>query len=224
MVEGAADRSRLPAPFPYGEAGTRTVNRGGKTMKTRDKILAVALELFNAEGVGGQSAVDIASAMGISAGHLYYHFKGKPEILAELMAAHRGEIDLVCEALRDAARGEPSLETLWTHIHILVEETWDARFFWRETALAQDHEDLAQHARHILVSVRQATAEMLAALAKAEAIKATTETLDGLSRQIATGVCFHAQALELEGPSGLPRELIARAAAQIMIPVAGLAS
>jgi AcrR family transcriptional regulator len=192
-------------------------------MKTRDKILGVALELFNAEGVGGQSAVDIASAMGISAGHLYYHFKGKPEILAELMAAHRGEIDLVCEAMRDAARERPNLETLWTHIHILVEETWDARFFWRETALAQDHEDLAQHARHILIAIRQASAEMLAALAKAKAIKATAETRDGLSRQIATGVAFHVQALELEGTSEPPRELVARAAAQIMIPVAGLA-
>jgi AcrR family transcriptional regulator len=193
-------------------------------MKTRDKILGVALELFNAEGVGGQSAVDIASAMGISAGHLYYHFKGKPEILAELMAAHRGEIDLVCGAMREAARGEPSLETLWTHVHILVEETWDARFFWRETALAQDHEDLARQARHILIAIRQAAAEMLAALAKAKAIRATAETRDGLSRQIATGVAFHIQALELEGTSEPPRELIARAAAQIMIPVAALAA
>lgn len=193
-------------------------------MKTRDKILGVALELFNAEGVGGQSAVDIASAMGISAGHLYYHFKGKPEILAELMAAHRGEIDLVCEAMREAARGEPNLETLWTHVHILVEETWDARFFWRETALAQDHEELAQHARHILISIRQSSAEMLAALVKSRAIKARAETLDGLSRQIATGVAFHVQALELEGASEPPRELIARGAAQIMIPVAGLAA
>lgn len=192
-------------------------------MKTRDKILAAALELFNAEGVGGQSAVDIASALGISAGHLYYHFKGKPQILAELMARHRDEVDLVAQALGDASRSDPGLETLWTHVHILVEETWDARFFWRETALAQDHEPLAAQARHILAAVRQAVGGMLEALDAAGVIAASPEMRDGLARQIATGVCFHVHALRLEGADGPPRELIARAAAQIMVPVAGLA-
>ena len=103
-------------------------------MKTRDKILAAALDLFNAEGVGGQSALDIATSMGISAGHLYYHFKGKPEILVGLMTRHGEEIDLIATALRDAAHSvDLDLQTLWTHVHILVEEVWDARFFWRET-------------------------------------------------------------------------------------------
>lgn len=193
-------------------------------MKTREKILRGALELFNAEGVGGQSAVDVASALGISAGHLYYHFKGKPEILAELMARHREEIDLVAEALRDAARGEPSLETLWTHVHILVEETWDARFFWREPALAQGHEDIATHARHIVVTMRGAVGEMLTALARAGTMVASDEVCDGLARQITTGACFHAQTLDLEAAGTPPRELIARAAAQVMMPVAALAA
>ena len=98
-------------------------------MKTRDKILAAALDLFNAEGVGGQSALDIATSMGISAGHLYYHFKGKPEILVGLMTRHGEEIDLIATALRDAAHSvDLDLQTLWTHVHILVEEVWDARF------------------------------------------------------------------------------------------------
>ena len=69
-------------------------------MSTREKILEAARALFNEEGVGGQSAVDIATAQGISAGHLYYHFKGKPQILAELMAAHVAEMEMVLEAAR----------------------------------------------------------------------------------------------------------------------------
>jgi AcrR family transcriptional regulator len=192
-------------------------------MKTRDRILEVALELFNTEGVGGQSALDIASAMGISAGHLYYHFKGKPEILGHLLARHREEIDLVTKALTEAAT-EPSLESLWTHVHILVEETWDARFFWREIALAEGHEDLSAHARHVLVAIRQAMAQMLDALAQAEIVKASAETRDGLARQMATGVVFQTHALALEFQDEPPRERIARAAAQIMIPVAGFSA
>ena len=189
-------------------------------MKTRDRILTVALELFNTEGVGSQSALDIASAMEISAGHLYYHFKGKPEILGHLMARHREEIDLVTRALTEAAR-DPSLETLWTHVHILVEETWDARFFWREIALAEGHEDLAAHARHILVAIRHSIALMLSALVTSEIIDASAETLDGLAQQMATGIVFHTHTLALENQDEPPRERIARAAAQIMIPVAG---
>ena len=194
-------------------------------MKTRDKILMVALELFNAEGVGGQSAVEIASAMGISAGHLYYHFKGKAEILAELMAAHRAEIDLVIAALRDAARGpDASIETLWTHVHILVEEAWDARFFYREPALALSHDGIATHARHIFAAERTGLLAMLDALAAAGTLKAAPEVRDGLARQLVTGIGFHIQVLALEGVDEPDRALIARAAAQVMMPVAGLAS
>lgn len=193
-------------------------------MKTRDRILAAALDLFNDEGVGGQSALDIASAMGISAGHLYYHFKGKPEILAGLMARHREEIDLVAAALRDAAAGpDLNLETLWTHVHILVEETWDARFFWREPALAGAMPDLAEDARHILKTIRSAVRETLSALTDRDLLQASPEILDGFADQITTGIAFQTSVLTLEATTGSPRERIARAAAQIMLPVAGLA-
>lgn len=193
-------------------------------MKTRDRILAAALDLFNDEGVGGQSALDIASAMGISAGHLYYHFKGKPEILAGLMARHREEIDLVAAALRGAAAGpDLNLETLWTHVHILVEETWDARFFWREPALAGTVPDLAEDARHILKTIRSAVRETLAVLTDRQLLQASPEILDGIADQITTGIAFQTSVLTLEATPGSPRELIARAAAQIMLPMAGLA-
>ncbi|OXE36803.1 MAG: hypothetical protein CGW95_05470 [Phenylobacterium zucineum] len=195
-----------------------------ESMKTRDRILTTALDLFNDEGVGGQSALDIASAMGISAGHLYYHFKGKSEILTGLMARHREEIDLVATALRDAAASpDLDLETLWTHVHILVEETWDARFFWREPALAGTLPELAETARHILKTVKSAVRETLTALAERNLLLGSPEVLDGFADQITTGIAFQTEVLTLEAVAGSPRELIARAAARIMLPVAGLA-
>lgn len=192
-------------------------------MKTRDKILAAALDLFNAEGVGGQSALDIATSMGISAGHLYYHFKGKPEILVALMTRHGEEIDLIATALRDATRSlDLDLQTLWTHVHILVEEVWDARFFWRETALAGTLPDLADQARHVLKTIRSAVRETLGVLADQGSLHASPEILDGFADQITTGIAFQTSVLTLEAAPGSPRERIARAAAQIMLPVAGL--
>jgi len=191
-------------------------NRGEST---RDRILTTARDLFNAEGAGQQSALDIATALGISAGHLYYHFKGKPQIIAELLAEHAGEVDLVLESLAGA---DPTLESLWTHVHILAEEAWDARFFWREPALAIGNPRLADLAQGLLARQRQALGGALAALSEAGVIAAAPEVLDGMARQMVTGVAFHAIALELEGDPGPPRERVARAAAQIMLPVVGL--
>jgi AcrR family transcriptional regulator len=194
-------------------------------LKTRDKILAAARTLFNEQGVSALSALDIATAMGISPGHLYYHFKGKPEIVAALMAGHEAEIGAVLEAaLGDCKGRNATIETLWTHVHILVEEAFDARFFYGEAgAMLRLHPDIPPAARRIATAERAALASMLSALAKAGAIEASPEVIDGLSRTMVTGIGFHALELELEGDTAPPRERVARAAAQLILPVAALA-
>ena len=203
----------------------RQSQRSG-ALSTKDKILQIALDLFNAEGVGALSAVDIASAMGISPGHLYYHFRGKAEILSALVAAYQAEVELVLEAATGACRGDgATLETLWTHVHILAEEAWDARFLYREAgALALRDPEVAARLRRIAAAEREALRVMLTALNQTGAINASPTTLDGLSRLMTTGIGFHAIELELEGDPGPPRERVARAAAQIMLLPAGIAA
>jgi AcrR family transcriptional regulator len=203
----------------------RQSKRAG-ALSTKDKILTMALDLFNAEGVGALSAVDIASAMGISPGHLYYHFKGKAEILSALVAAYQEEVELVLEAAVDACKGDgATIETLWTHVHILAEEAWDARFLYREAgALAMRNPEVAARLRRIAAAEREALRTMLTALNAAGAINAAPSTLDGLARLMTTGIGFHAIELELEGDLGPPRERVARAAAQIMLLPAGIAA
>jgi len=192
-------------------------------MKTRDRILQAARELFNLDGVAPLSAVDIASAMGISAGHLYYHFKGKPQILAELMDAHAAEVALVLEAASAACLKEPGLETLWTHVHILVEEAWDARFFYREPGLAMENRSVAQSARRVQAGQRATLLACLEALRAAGTIGGSLPGSQGLASQMSTLVGFHSIALELAGDPGSDRERLTRAAAQIMMPVVALA-
>ncbi len=193
-------------------------------MKTRDRILEAARALFNEEGVGALSAVDIAASLGISPGHLYYHFKGKPEIVATLLEAYEGESNMVLKAaLDDCKAANATIETFWTHLHILIEEAHDARFFYREAgALAHQMPDAAARIRRIATAQRTALARMLTALAKAGAIATSREILDGLSRTLVTGIGFHALELELEGDAGTPRERCARAAAQLMLLVVAL--
>ncbi|SHI27523.1 TetR/AcrR family transcriptional regulator [Ferrimonas marina] len=55
-------------------------------MGTRERILDTSLALFNQRGTAGISSLEIATELGISPGNLYYHFRGKEEILAALMA------------------------------------------------------------------------------------------------------------------------------------------
>jgi AcrR family transcriptional regulator len=195
-----------------------------KASATKARILETARALFNAEGVGALSAVDIASALGISPGHLYYHFRGKAEILAALILAYQGEVDLILAAALDACREDGAdLETLWVHVHILAEEAWDARFLYREAgALALRYPELAARIRRIVTGEREALRTMLTALTDRGVLAASPEAIDGLSRLMTTGVGFHAIELELEGDPGPPRERLARAAAQIMLLPAAL--
>ena len=97
-------------------------------MKTRDRILAASLELFNSEGEANVSALDVANALGISPGNLYYHFKGKDALIAALFDNFEEEMDLM---LRGSAGRLNSLEDHWVFLYILLEEIHDFRFFFR---------------------------------------------------------------------------------------------
>jgi AcrR family transcriptional regulator len=48
---------------------------------TKEKIVDVAIQLFTEQGIANVSTNHIASAMGISPGNLYYHFRNKEDIL-----------------------------------------------------------------------------------------------------------------------------------------------
>lgn len=70
-----------------------------KRQETRSRILDVAARLFTEKGFNGTSVRDIAAELGISNPSLYYHFKSKSEILAELMAE---PLERVENAIMDA--------------------------------------------------------------------------------------------------------------------------
>ncbi len=53
-------------------------------MKTKDKIIATANDLFNIHGTKAISTNHIAKEMGISPGNLYYHFRSKNDIIRSI--------------------------------------------------------------------------------------------------------------------------------------------
>ncbi|TKB50363.1 TetR/AcrR family transcriptional regulator [Ferrimonas sediminicola] len=53
-------------------------------MGTRQRILDTSLAMFNHHGSANITSLDIAAELEISPGNLYYHFKGKEEIINQL--------------------------------------------------------------------------------------------------------------------------------------------
>jgi AcrR family transcriptional regulator len=66
---------------------------------TRQRILAVAVELFSTQGYAGTSIRDITVAMGMTKASLYYYFESKEQILDAVTAPLRSEMeDLLARA------------------------------------------------------------------------------------------------------------------------------
>jgi AcrR family transcriptional regulator len=97
--------------------------------RTRERILETALLLFNRFGEPHITTADIATEMGISPGNLYYHFRNKDEIIAELFGAFERRLDgLLIKP--DGRRA--NVEDLWLLLHLLFEAMWDHRFIFRD--------------------------------------------------------------------------------------------
>ena len=157
-------------------------------MKTRDRILEVSLLLFNEEGESGLSSVDIASALEISPGNLYYHFKGKDAINRALFDRFEEEMRVI---LRGSKGGLASIEDNWVYIYILLEEIYDFRFFYRDLAgLLARYPDLAIRFRSLVAAKRQTIARILSDLEKAGPLTIDKRLREPLIDQIITTLTF----------------------------------
>jgi AcrR family transcriptional regulator len=93
-------------------------------MKTKEKILFVALEMFNATNTQAATTNHIAKEMGISIGNLHYHYKNREEIIRMLYAQYRTEM-----TGEGVIRCIKQLEE--THKNAM-NQLWKYRFFQRE--------------------------------------------------------------------------------------------
>lgn len=101
-------------------------------MKTRDRILVCSLELFNTEGEAHCTTIDIANELDISPGNLYYHFKGKDDIIAELYEQFELALSDTLRAAIDQPLGGDgdAVETYWSYLYVVLEEIYQYRFFY----------------------------------------------------------------------------------------------
>ena len=75
-------------------------------VSTRDLILEVALVLLNERGESVVTSVDLAHEMNISPGNLYYHFKGKEQVVEELYAQFHARLLVTLQQVTSQAKGD----------------------------------------------------------------------------------------------------------------------
>ena len=102
-------------------------------MKTRDRILHTSLALFNEEGEAHTTTIDIANEMDISPGNLYYHFKGKDQIIAELYRQYEHAIThtLTAPIERPLSTEKGRTEDNWYYLYVVLEEMYQYRFLYQ---------------------------------------------------------------------------------------------
>lgn len=135
-------------------------------MKTRDKIIACALQLFNEKGTGSISTNHIAAAAGISPGNLYYHFRNKEDIIRaifEQMDAYG--LEQYFHIFQELQPG--TLAAIEQTFVMIQKFNWRYRFFKRElTALIMNdsllRERFHQTHRRMLEVIRQSNADAFA--------------------------------------------------------------
>jgi len=101
-------------------------------MKTRDRILVTSLALFNDEGEAHTTTVDIANEMDISPGNLYYHFKGKDQIIGELFSQYELALanTLTAPIEQPLSEHPGNVEDNWYYLYVVMEEMYQYRFLY----------------------------------------------------------------------------------------------
>lgn len=121
-------------------------------IKTKDRILAVALVQFNEKGVEQVSIRTIAGAMGISAGNLTYHYKNTDIIIYALYLKLVEELGQSLEQLHSRS---PDLQWMYEATKYNCGMMWKYRFLLIDfVAIARRITTIRDHFRQ-LVSLRQ---------------------------------------------------------------------
>ena len=144
--------------------------------RTAERILEVALDLFNRFGEPNVSTTLISAELKISPGNLYYHYPAKDELINTLFG--RYEQSLV--ALLRAADDVRHVEDAWLFFHMLFELIWQYRFLYRDlNDLLSKNRRLETQFQKILDEKSRAVRAVLAGLARGGAItKSGKSTLD----------------------------------------------
>lgn len=167
-------------PFGNNEILTTTKNvRQGRKMKTRDRILSVSLDLFNRNGISQVSTLIIATEMGISPGNLYYHFRGKDEIIATLINELQNSVSTISI---EYPKQVQDFDDYWPFMHTVMALFTHYRFMFRNLDnLNGQNPQIKRKIRTLILKLRQLSSDMLAHLVSLGKLQCDNNSLPLLS-------------------------------------------
>jgi AcrR family transcriptional regulator len=156
--------------------------------KTRDRILTISLEMFNAQGEPNVTTNHIADELEISPGNLYYHFRNKDDIVEHLFTAFETRMD---KALTAPDARLPNLEDLWLQMHLVFECIWDYRFVYRDLVdLLSRNRKLKMHFSRILKRGHESIVHVCKGLVESGVMQASAVEIDAVAQHILLAATF----------------------------------
>ena len=98
-------------------------------MKTKDRIVLAALDLFNERGERNVSTNHIAAHLNMSPGNLYYHFRNKSDIIYEIFKNY----ELLVNSYLHVPSGRViAIQDLISYLDAVFNGLWAYRFLHRD--------------------------------------------------------------------------------------------
>ena len=149
-----------------------------KTLKTKERILQLSLQLFNERGERSVTTNHIAAELNMSPGNLYYHFRNKSEIIKQLMEQYQGET-LQMLALPDDRLLDANDKI--RYFQVLSSQLWAYRFLHRDVYhLVENNEDFRKMYPRCAGQVMQQGQKIYQAFVDAGLMQMTSSEIEAL--------------------------------------------
>lgn len=188
-----------------------------RTQRTRNRVLAESLRLFNEMGEARVTTGTIATALDMSPGNLYYHFRNKEQIVEELFSRFEERIDVS----PGTAAGAAAIEDLWLYLHLMLEAIWEYRFLYRNLDdLLGRNRRLREHFARIVERQFAVVVALCEGLVRSRAMQARPAEIRTLARNVLLVATYWLSFRALGAGRGTHDAELGRGAYQVMSLVA----
>jgi len=155
---------------------------------TRQRITETCLALFNEAGEPGITTNQIADAVDISPGNLYYHFRRKSDIVSDLFDLYRQRIAPLLDVPEQAAL---HLDDVWLLLHLMFETVWDFRFIYRDLdSLLRRYAALRAPLQRVIRGKEDALRRVCDGLVRSGSVTLAVEETRHLARNMNLVLCY----------------------------------
>ncbi|AKC07284.1 MULTISPECIES: TetR/AcrR family transcriptional regulator [Rhizobium/Agrobacterium group] len=138
----------------------------GRPSPTRQRIIAAALQLFNERGPDHVTTAEIARAVNINEGNLYYHFRTKEALVLALFALF--ETDALAVVAKIDEEDEVAASTYAGFLRLWFSLVWNYRFLFRDfVGLLSSAPALVEPVRGISAAMRLAVDDIVSRMERA---------------------------------------------------------